>query len=256
MDDTCIGDFRREDFTIFDIEEALLERSLLVLADESAPPETLRAELRVMTAGYQRLLREVQRLIKMSDRKEEALNRLNRELTSLTAQLEHQATHDALTGILNKGAITRYIDEQIKHHAFGLILFDIDFFKQVNDQRGHPAGDDVLRGFAQRINEHLPPGLLFARFGGEEFAIVAPDMPLEELHQHAEDLRKAVNAAPFFSNTGLVPITISFGVSLRLENEPFSSVFTRADTALYQAKQQGRDRVVSIAPSPKIQPAA
>ena len=248
MESHCIDDIHREDFTIFDIEEALLERSLLVLADESTSPEMLRAELSVMTTGYQRLFREVQRLIKLSDRKEEALNRMNRELTALSAQLEYQASHDDLTGILNKGAITRYIDEEIKHNAFGLILFDIDYFKQVNDQHGHPAGDAVLKGIAERINNHLPSDMIFARFGGEEFAIVAPNLPLTELHQRAENLRHAVNAAPFFSCTGFVGITISFGVSLRVENESFSTVFTRADNALYQAKQEGRNRVISIAP--------
>jgi len=251
MESHCIDDIHREDFTIFDIEEALLERSLLVLADDTTSPDILRAELRVMTTGYQRLFREVQRLIKLSDRKEEALNRLNRELTALSAQLEYQASHDDLTGILNKGAITRYIDEGIKHNAFGLILFDIDYFKQVNDQHGHPAGDAVLGGIAQRINDHLTPDMVFARFGGEEFAIVAPYMPLDELHQRAENLRLAVNAAPFFSTAGFVPITISFGTSLRLENESFSSVFTRADNALYQAKREGRNRVISIAPPNK-----
>ncbi|HES76182.1 MAG TPA: GGDEF domain-containing protein, partial [bacterium] len=177
-----------------------------------------------------------------------ALNRMNRELIAMSAQLEYQASHDSLTSILNKGAITRYIDEEIRHAAFGLILFDIDFFKQVNDQYGHPAGDEVLRGFAKRINDYLLPDMVFARFGGEEFAIVTPDMPLEELHQRAENIRNAVNAAPFFSGAGFVPITVSFGVSLRVENESFSSVFTRADTALYRAKHEGRDRVVSIAP--------
>jgi len=208
----------------------------------------LRAELRVMTMGYRRLLRETQRLIKLSDRKEETLNRLNRELTVLSEQLEHQASHDGLTGILNKGAITRYIDEEIKHTAFGLILFDIDHFKQVNDQYGHPAGDDVLEGMAQRIEEHLPPDMVFARFGGEEFAIVAPLMPLEALHRHASKLCKAVSTTPFLSRVGSIPVTISLGVSLRIENEAFSSVFTRTDKALYQAKHEGRNRVISIAP--------
>ena len=248
MDRFGFDDIQREDFTIFDIEEALLERALAVLADEATSSEMLRSELRVMTHGYQRLFREVQRLIKLSDRKEEALNRLNRELTALSAQLEHQATHDDLTGILNKGALSRYIDEEVKHAAFGLILLDIDHFKQVNDQYGHPAGDEVLKGFAERINNHLLPDMLFARFGGEEFAIVTPNLSLKELLQRAENLRSAVNAAPFFSGAGFVPLTMSLGVSLRVVNESFSSIFTRADNALYQAKREGRDRVVSIAP--------
>jgi len=241
-------DIHREDLTIFDTEEALLERSLLVLADETTSPEMLRAELRVMTTGYQRLFREVQRLIKLSDRKEEILNRLNRELTVLSAQLEYQASHDNLTGILNRGAITRYIDEEIAHAAFGLILFDIDHFKRVNDRYGHPAGDAVLKGITERINDHLLAGMVFARFGGEEFVIATPDMPLNELHQYAENICQTVNAAPFFSGTDFLSITISLGASLRLENEPFSSVFNRTDKALYQAKHGGRNRVISIAP--------
>lgn len=245
MNNAYIDEIHREDFSIFDIEEALLERSLLVLADETTSPEILRAELRVMTTGYQRLFREVQRLIKLSDRKEEALNRLNRELIYLSEKLGYLAAHDSLTGILNRGAITRYIDEEIQHRAFGLILFDIDYFKQVNDQHGHPCGDEVLKGIVERINAHLLPDMTFARFGGEEFAIVMPDIPLEELHQRAENLRLAINAAPFFSSDGFIPITLSFGASLRAENEAFSAVFSRADAALYRAKQGGRDRVES-----------
>jgi diguanylate cyclase (GGDEF)-like protein len=245
MNNAYIDEIHREDFSIFDIEEALLERSLLVLADETTSPEVLRAELRVMTTGYQRLFREVQRLIKLSDRKEEALNRLNRELIDLSEKLSYQASHDALTGILNKGAITRYIDEQIQHRAFGLILFDIDHFKLVNDHYGHPCGDAILKGVVERVNAHLPPDMTFARVGGEEFAIVTPAMSLNELHQQAENLRQAINAAAFFSNFGFIPVTISFGASLRAENESFSAVFSRADAALYRAKQGGRDRVES-----------
>lgn len=252
MDNACPDNppepLQREDFTIFDIEEALLEHSLLVLSDATATADVLRAELQIMTSGYQRLFREIQRLIKMSDRKEEMLNRLNRELSSLTAQLEYQATHDSLTGILNKRALTHHIDQRLQHQAFGLILFDIDFFKSVNDQYGHPAGDDVLKGFAERIRQHLSSDMIFARIGGEEFAILAPNQPLTQLNAYTERLRHAIAEQAFPTCAGSIPLTASFGVSLRRENESFSSVFTRADTALYQAKAEGRNRVVSTAP--------
>ena len=249
MTDNPFDTFQREDFTIFDIEEALLERSLMVLADETTSPDMLRAELRVMTNGYQRLFREVQRLIKLSDRKELELNRLNRELLALSEQLDHQASHDQLTGIFNRRALNRHIDEAIQHRPFGLILFDLDHFKQVNDRYGHPCGDAVLKGFAERIREQLLPEMIFARIGGEEFAVTANDMPLDELHAFAEKLRRATASAPFNTLCGFVEVTASFGVSRRVEGEAFSAVFHRTDTALYQAKTQGRNHVISLAPS-------
>ncbi|MEW6765612.1 MAG: GGDEF domain-containing protein [Pseudomonadota bacterium] len=233
----------KEDFSLFDSEHDLLAHVQRILSDPASSAEVLRTELSSLATGYRRLFREIQRLIKLSDRKEEELNRLNRELGALSAKLEYQATHDALTGILNKGAITRYLVEQLGQMAYGLILFDIDHFKQVNDRFGHPAGDAVLRGVAERVKTHLPSDMTFGRFGGEEFAIVSTTRTHDVLCEEAERLRLAVAAEPFFSDCGYIPVTISLGVSLSAPDEVFSAVYSRADAALYRAKQGGRNRV-------------
>ncbi|MFZ5465916.1 MAG: GGDEF domain-containing protein [Pseudomonadota bacterium] len=232
----------RDGFSLFESEEDLLDRVLLVLGEGSSSAETLRAELALLAHGYRRLFREIQRLIKVSDRKEEELNRLNRELAALSARLEHQAAHDALTGILNKGALTRYLVEEQDAEAYGLILFDIDHFKQVNDRHGHPAGDAVLQGVAARIQEELPPGMHFGRFGGEEFAVVLPHGMSDALRPLAGRLREVVAAEPFVAEGRTIPVTISLGATVAAPGEAFSSVYSRADDALYRAKQGGRNR--------------
>jgi diguanylate cyclase (GGDEF)-like protein len=233
---------QREGFSLFESEEDLLDRVLHVLGEGSASAEALRAELALLAQGYRRLFRETQRLIKLSDRKEEELNRLNRELAALSARLEHQATHDALTGILNKGALTRYLVEEQEAVAYGLLLFDIDHFKQVNDRHGHPVGDAVLQSLVARIQGKLPAEVRFGRFGGEEFAIVLPHAMSAALHPLAERLREVVAAEPFVAEGRTIPVTISLGATLAAPGEPFSSVYSRADDALYRAKQGGRNR--------------
>ncbi|MEW6444657.1 MAG: GGDEF domain-containing protein [Pseudomonadota bacterium] len=237
----------RDDFSLFDAELGQLAQAQAVLGDPASSPEVLRNELSSLATGYRRLFREIQRLIKVSDRKEEELNRLNRELAALSAKLEHQATHDALTGVLNKGAITRYLIEQVGGEGYGLILFDIDRFKLVNDRYGHPAGDAILRGVAERILGGLQDGMTFGRFGGEEFAIVLPSQALDRLCVEADRLREVIAAEPFFSDCGFIPVTISLGVALAAPGEPFSAVYSRTDAALYRAKQGGRNRVEAAA---------
>lgn len=234
---------QKKGFNLFESEEDLLDRVLRVLGEGSASAETLRAELALLAQGYRRLFRETQRLIKLSDRKEEELNRLNRELAALSAKLEHQATHDALTGILNKGALTRYLIEEQEALGYGLILFDIDHFKQINDRHGHPVGDAILQCVAARIQGKLPAEACFARFGGEEFAIVLPHGISDALHPLARRLREVIAADPFVVEGRTIPVTISLGATLAAPGESFSSVYSRADAALYRAKQGGRNRV-------------
>lgn len=233
----------REGFSLFESEEDLLAHALRVLEDDSASAETLRAELTVLVQGYRRLFRETQRLIKLSDRKEEELTRLNRELAALSARLEYQATHDALTGILNKGALTRHLLEEMAPLGYGLLLFDIDHFKQVNDRHGHPVGDSLLQALARRIQGRLPMDARFGRFGGEEFAIALPEAMRDALGPLAEHLREVVAAEPFQAQGRIIPITISLGGTLAAPGESFSAVYSRVDDALYRAKRAGRNRV-------------
>jgi two-component system cell cycle response regulator len=131
-----------------------------------------------------------------------------------------------------------------------LMMLDIDFFKSINDKYGHDAGDDVLREFAVRVRKSIRGIDLACRYGGEEFVIVMPETEMHVAGLVAERLRRSIAGEPFSVNKGTRPIevTISIGLStLELNGEPVGDALKRADTALYRAKNDGRNRVVAAA---------
>lgn len=165
------------------------------------------------------------------------------------AELERAATYDELTGILNRRAFVLRVRPLIAAAAkemapFSFLLLDVDHFKQVNDTYGHDTGDKVLRDFARRIERQLGNGDLFGRFGGEEFAVLLHRSDEEASEEVAERLRRSVLDATIDG------ITLSYTVSIGLitivsgERVPLNTLYKLSDTALYQAKQRGRNCVV------------
>ncbi|WP_026380843.1 PleD family two-component system response regulator [Afifella pfennigii] len=175
-------------------------------------------------------------------------------LRSMVTNAVELAITDPLTGLHNR----RYLDTHLKSllersaeagKPVSVLLFDVDFFKSVNDRYGHDAGDDVLREFSARLKKGVRGIDLAARFGGEEFVVVMPDTDLELASPIAERLRREVEASPFVTGSGLsLPITVSVGLAcLEGKNESAESILKRADMALYEAKSAGRNRVVQAA---------
>jgi len=123
----------------------------------------------------------------------------------------------------------------------------VDFFKKVNDEYGHPAGDDVLKHLAATVQGQLRTEDIFARVGGEEFAIMLRGIPLDGTARLAERLRKTVEASPATHQHRVLPITISQGCALLATQEDRSpkGLFAAADRCLYEAKRTGRNRVVA-----------
>lgn len=121
-------------------------------------------------------------------------------------------------------------------------MFDIDHFKQVNDNYGHDVGDEVLKGLVELVRQQMRRADLLARWGGEEFMIMAAETPCTGALELAEKLRRRV-AAESFEQVGKV--TISLGVAAYHRQEPLKNLLKRVDDALYQAKEQGRNRVVA-----------
>ncbi|HEX3881348.1 MAG TPA: PleD family two-component system response regulator [Stellaceae bacterium] len=163
------------------------------------------------------------------------------------------ALTDELTGLYNRRYVLAHLEE-VAARSNGaatdtaVLMFDIDHFKDVNDQYGHPAGDDVLRQLAARALRGLRSVDLVARLGGEEFLVVMPETNLSAAMVVAERLRSAVASEPFeLHATGRkIPVTISIGVAVAAENgEAVDDLLKRADEALYAAKNSGRNRVVS-----------
>lgn len=172
------------------------------------------------------------------------------ELRAALERIQYLAHHDELTRISNRRHLSeRLAAEQLNQRHSGqtmsLVLIDIDHFKDVNDRHGHAAGDAVLRHFAATLQGALRSTDFAGRWGGEEFLVVTPQASAETAAALVERLREALAAAPFDDLVPDLHITFSAGVAECAPGEDLHLAIERADRALYQAKQTGRDRTVS-----------
>jgi diguanylate cyclase len=184
---------------------------------------------------------------------QEQVKRAEQKIESLKSELEQLrglVQTDQMTGAFNR----RGLDDIFKREAaradrnaqsLGVVLIDLDNFKQINDNLGHQYGDSVLINFVNVAKETLRPSDIVARFGGEEFVILLPDVEMEDALTIIQRVQK--NLAKIFSvplDKQSIPITFSAGVALRSFGEHQNSVISRADKALYQAKRTGKNRVI------------
>ena len=177
------------------------------------------------------------------------------ERKSMEASLLHLATSDPLTGLWNRRHFTEVVNGElgrVRRHGVqaGLMLLDLDHFKRINDTRGHAAGDEVLRHFAGIVSRHLREADVFARLGGEEFAVLLPCVDdAAGAVRAAERVRDLIASTPAIVDDVPLPFSVSIGVAmLDADDAGFDAVFTRADEALYEAKRGGRNRTVLSAP--------
>jgi diguanylate cyclase (GGDEF)-like protein len=158
---------------------------------------------------------------------------------------------DGLTQIHNKRALFEALEKELMRarryeRDLSLLMFDIDFFKRINDQYGHLAGDHVLRELARVVQERIRREEVFARYGGEEFVILLPETPLPGAAALAENLRARVANHAFVFQGERIPVTVSIGTALLGENDKVAAdLIQRADEKLYEAKRGGRNRVCS-----------
>lgn len=163
------------------------------------------------------------------------------------------AMHDGLTGVLNRKALDQRLVSEIafavRHGVpLSVVLLDVDHFKAVNDTHGHPAGDAVLREVAERLTHALRIEDVLGRYGGEEFLIVARDIPLEQGAQLAERMRALIDSSPVVFDGTPIPVTASFGVASLAccgAAPDASALLAIVDARLYEAKHAGRNRVVA-----------
>jgi diguanylate cyclase (GGDEF)-like protein len=174
---------------------------------------------------------------------------LQEQLIAAHEALHHEATHDRLTGLWNRGRILDQLGRELirsrrEHRPLSVVIADIDHFKRINDTHGHRAGDDVLRQVAERMNALSAERDCLGRYGGEEFLIVLPGCPALDARAVADRLRAAVASSPTQVGTTLIPVTVSFGVAStdRADEQP-ATLINAADEALYRAKAAGRNRV-------------
>jgi len=196
-------------------------------------------------------MRTGQRILELQD----ALLRVQTELL-------FQSAHDHLTGLWNHGAITSLLQRETQRSSrtgrpLGLIMADLDHFKLINDSYGHQTGDAVLREVAGRMVVSVRNYDYVGRYGGEEFLIVLTECTTSDLIATAERMRVCVLESPIETEVGPIPVTVSIGLAARAANAAVQltgeDLLRVADTALYRAKTNGRNRVES---APEIQKAS
>jgi diguanylate cyclase (GGDEF)-like protein len=262
----------RKDSEVAFASIAELRRQILLVAIPVAlvfvlvarfPDERGYREARQLTAALRGMVDELtlheRELVALAQQLEQRVRDRTLELSEANAQLEVLAMTDALTGLANRRHFGDQLAREVSRAAslgkpVALVTLDIDHFKRINDQHGHPAGDAVLRRVAMLLEEQVRGSDLLARVGGEEFAVLAVESAVTEASQLGERLRAAVEAAgQIVVGRAAVSVTISVGVAViwpragDILKAP-ERLLAGADDALYRAKRNGRNRVEVAAP--------
>jgi diguanylate cyclase len=187
-----------------------------------------------------------QQVLDMQNRMQ-SLEQETQSLKQTVIEKNRQAMYDTLTAIPNRLFYEQRVEEEISRwkrfsNPLSLVVWDIDFFKKVNDTYGHKAGDKVLKTVAQLLDQRIRDTDFLARYGGEEFVMLLPGTQQDECLQLVNDLRQQVAECGFHYHGEAVTITVSCGISSFREGDSLDSVFDRADRALYRAKENGRNQ--------------
>jgi diguanylate cyclase (GGDEF)-like protein len=176
--------------------------------------------------------------------------RAGKRISELEQKLRLKATHDALTGIYNRGAVIDILEKEIARHArdgqpMSIVFADLDHFKRTNDKYGHLAGDAVLHEVCRRVSAVLRPYDLLGRYGGEELLIVLPACDSNGAIEVAERIRKVVADQSIMTDFGAISSSLSIGIAVADKGKvmPMNDLINLADNALYLAKERGRNRV-------------
>ena len=203
-----------------------------------------------LQAKYNKLLKDFQELDAEHQKTKRALEIREIEVKSILVQAHELANIDTLTFIPNRRKIIVELQEEvIRSERYGMPLsisiLDIDHFKKVNDTYGHTTGDETLRSVAARLREHIRHPDTIGRYGGEEFLIVLPNSEAKAAVEQASRLCRDIRKTQIEANDHVLSVTVSIGIAqLRIGQENWEGFLNRADEALYQAKNNGRDRWV------------
>lgn len=172
--------------------------------------------------------------------------RLEERLKQANERLEYMANHDELTGILNRRQGLKRLEEELERckrygSTLSIAMFDLDDFKTINDTYGHSIGDDLLQEVTEVVNQHLRSTDVQIRLGGEEFLILMPEIEAESAYIAVDRIRQRVAEVPYSKHQ--LTITLSAGIASYVEASS-TRMLDRADKAMYQAKQTGRNRIV------------
>ena len=191
---------------------------------------------------------------------ESAKKQAMKQLEEARTRMQELATIDPLTGVYNRRQFfnhSRQLFENTpeQHGEISILMLDIDRFKRVNDTHGHAVGDQILVGMVRLISDALRKQDVLARFGGEEFVVYLPDTDINAAVHIAERLRALIETTPIPTDAGPLTITVSLGAAWAADNNPLAveDVIRRADSAMYHAKNSGRNRVETwVEPEPML----
>jgi two-component system cell cycle response regulator len=186
---------------------------------------------------------------------------LQEELVTARESMRHAATHDSLTGLMNRGEILEMLQRELErgrrdHKPVGVILGDIDHFKNVNDTLGHLFGDEALREIGRRLKLQLRVYDGVGRYGGEEFLMILPNCDLPNAVLRANELREIIGKTPVVCSGEEKSITMSMGVAVSacVGKSEIELLLNQADAGLYAAKEKGRNRIEHFIPVAKKTP--
>ena len=215
----------------------------------------------VVTAIQEKVIKEIEsedseikiletKIAGMSD-KIKSLQTHTRDLENTIRKKHLEAITDSLTGLLNRAAYVQALEKawmNWQHHQTPatMLVCDIDHFKMVNDRHGHAAGDRVLQSIAGKLKASVPDEGIVARFGGEEFVILLNGKTIQEGEKIAEQIRQLIADTDFTYKKNALYVTISCGIASFAPGDTATTLFERADKALYKAKRNGRDRVETL----------
>jgi diguanylate cyclase (GGDEF)-like protein len=209
--------------------------------DPALKGHPLMAELERLAEEHQRLLRRMVKISRISDAFQSQMKELNESLQVLSRT-------DFLTGLTNRRSMMEALHSELGRarrsgEPLALLLCDVDRFKAINDTYGHAVGDEVLKTLAQVLRASLRGYDVCARWGGEEFLVLLPRTGLQGAREAAEKLRKGASGGEVRSGGHLLRVTLSVGLAEMGPEESLDSLIHRADSAMYEAKRKGGDRV-------------
>ena len=257
-----------KDYTLFAHEEEVMAQVGEMLAKLDQVAEGVNH----LAKAYGRQFNEQQKLVRFSDRMQLELHEANQRMTeqadeltdlnlALTAEIEqrkkleeelrHLASTDSLTGLLTRRRFFELGAAELarmnrRKKPISIIIMDLDYFKRINDQYGHAVGDQVLASVGRLYRTKLREFDIIGRLGGEEFGLVLPETDLEAARLIAERFRRELRTLQWNQQDQTLTVTASMGLAqLQSAEQTLEEAFSRADSALYQAKALGRDRIVS-----------
>ena len=241
-----------KEFSLYAEEEKIISRANEFIGlEEINNVQQLQTEYKSLLDNYKKLFKQSKRLIRMSDKMEAELAITKAELEKYSKKLKMQATTDTLTGLANRRKITELLKEEIKkleednNNNFNIIMLDIDFFKKVNDNYGHPMGDEVIKKVSNHMQDKVGSDGVVGRFGGEEFLTILYNNNIQEAALLANQIRSDIESKKIEFEGKQISVTVSMGIASSSETVVYQDLLNKADERLYKAKENGRNQVVT-----------